>query len=303
MLNLFQHLFKTRRYLMHRTWFVFCLGMLFVLSSLSLAQNALDSRPLDPAKDPDIDMFMGDWRNSLPFNSHGTITERAILSKLAGDDPLKPQRKGAVLTQTNRFSRAEMDPHVSTTPTTPKGEQEIYYIFSGTGTIQAGGETFDLHNGVFVLVPEGLEFTITNTGDNLLTMYLVYEIVPAGFTPRKNLVVKDEKTMSFRNAGYLQVHWSHNGKNVFNSKDGLASLTLVNLITFNAMTIGQPHSHGPKSEEVWTVVEGKNLAFLGKEIRWQGPGEAYKIPPTGFTPHSNINTTEEPCRFFYFAGL
>jgi mannose-6-phosphate isomerase-like protein (cupin superfamily) len=69
------------------------------------------------------------------------------------------------------------------------------------------------------------------------------------------------------------------------------------------MTIGQPHSHGPGVEEVWTVVSGKNMAFLGKEIRWQFPGTAYKVPPAGTTPHSNINCTEEPIKFLYFSKL
>ena len=288
---------------MHRTSFVLCFVMLVALAGVLHAQNQLDPQPLDPAKDPDIDMFMGDWRNSIPFNSHGSITERAILSKLAGDDELKPQRKGAVLTHVNRFSRATMDPHASTTPTTLKGEQEVFYFVSGTGIIKAGGETAELRNGVFVLVPEGLEFTIKNNGDNLLVMYLIDEPVPAGFTPKKSMVVKDEKAMPYRNDGYLQVHWSHNGKNIFTTGDGLATLKSVNLLIFNAMTIGQPHSHGPGLEEVWTVIEGKNLAFLGKEIRWQGPGEAYKIPPTGYTPHSNINTTDEPILFLYFSRL
>lgn len=277
---------------------IFC-----VLSSLSFAQNQLDSQPLDPEKDPDIDMFMGSWQNSLPYNTHGSITERAILSKLTGDDPFWPTRKGAVLTQVNRFSRAHMDPYATTTPTTLNGEQEVFYFTSGTGVMKAGGKTVELRNGVFILVPEGLEFTITNTGGDILIMYLINEPVPSGFTPKKELVVKDEKTMPYRKDGYLTVHWSHNGKNIFNANSGLATLKSVNLLIFNAMTIGQPHSHGNGGEEVWTVIEGTNLAFLGKEIRWQLPGTAYKIPPTGFTPHSNINTTEEPILFLYFSRL
>ena len=277
--------------------------MLLVLTTFAFAQNQLDPRPLDPVKDPDIDLFMGSWQNSIPFNSHGSITERAILTRLTDDDPLKPTRKGAVLTAANRFSRGTIDPMVSTTPTKLKGEQEVFYFVSGKGIITAGNTTAELRNGVFVLVPEGLEFTIKNTGNDHLIMYLINEPVPAGFTPKKELVIKDEKTMPYRNDGYLQVHWSHNGKNVFTTADGLATLKSVNLLIFNAMTIGQPHSHGVGLEEVWSVVEGKNLAFLGKEIRWQLSGTAYKIPPTGYTPHSNINTTEEPILFLYFSKL
>ena len=288
---------------MIRSCLISIVAVLLSLSSLSFAQSQLDSRPLDPEKDPDIDMFMGSWQNSVPFNTHGTITERAVLSKLTGDDPFWPTRKGAVLTQANRFSRAHIDPYASTTPTTLNGEQEIFYFTSGTGVIKAGGKTEELHNGTFILVPEGLEFTITNTGGDLLFMYLINEPVPDGFTPEKELVVKDERTMPYRKKGYLTMHWSHNGKNIFTAGDGLATLKSVNLLIFNAMTIGQPHSHGNGGEEVWTVIKGKNLAFLGKEIRWQMPGTAYKIPPTGYTPHSNINTTEEPILFLYFSRL
>ena len=113
---------------MIRPYLISILAVLLSLSSLSFAQNQLDPRPFDPEKDPDIDMFMGSWQNSIPYNTHGTITERAILSKLAGDDPFIPTRKGAVLTQVNRFSRAHIDPYASTTPTTLNGEQEIFYF-------------------------------------------------------------------------------------------------------------------------------------------------------------------------------
>lgn len=275
----------------------------FLLTAPSVsAQNQLDSKPLDLRTDPDIDLFFGDWRNSIPFNTHGALTERAVLTPCEGDE-CKPVRKGAVLTAAKRFSRASLDPRAATIPVTLKGEQEILYIESGTGTIAAGKQIVELREGIFVLVPEGLEFTMTNTGDDPLFLYLIAEPVSANFTPKRVLTVKDEKAMPLRDQGFLTVHWSHNGKNVFTAADGLATLLSVNYITFDPMTIGQPHSHGPKLEEVWAVIGGRNLAFLGKEIRWQEAGTAYKIPPTGTTPHSNINPGEEPCRFLYFSKL
>jgi len=275
--------------------------MFFVVTTISFAQNQLDGRPLDLEKDPDIDMFIGSWQNSIPYNTHGSLTERAILTRLEGNDFLNPQRKGAVLQHINRFSRATLDPHASTIPVTLKGEQEILYITCGEGIIKAGKDTAKLHDGIFVLMPEGLEFTITNTGDELLEIYLVNEPVPAGFKPNREMVVKNEKTMPFRDQGILKVHWSHNGKNIFTPDDGLSSLSTINLITMNAMTIGRPHSHGEEMEEIWTVIEGKAVAFLGKEIRWQYPGTAYMIPQTGYTPHSNINVTEKPVKYLYVA--
>ncbi len=285
---------------MFRSRMAGCMVMLFLFTGLTFAQNQLDPRPLDPEKDPDIDMYLASWKDSIPFNSHGALTERTILTKCDGD-PLKPTRKGEVLNVVNRLSRAILDPFASTVSTTLKGEQEIFYVMSGTGIVTAGDTTHQLRKGALFLIPEGLEFTIGNTGDTLLEMYLINESVPSSYKPADTIKINYEDEMPLRNSGYIQVHWSHNGLNVFTVKDGLGTLESVNILTFNAMTIGQPHSHDESTEEVWTLVEGKNLAFLGKEIRWQEPGAAYKIPPNGQTPHSNINTTEKPAKFLYFS--
>jgi mannose-6-phosphate isomerase-like protein (cupin superfamily) len=266
----------------------------------SFAQYSLESRPLDPAVDPDIDMFFGDWRESIPYNIHGTITARAILSRLEGD-PVFPAKRAAVLKYLNGFYRATLEGWSRSMPATLAGEQEVYYVNSGAGTITGAGETFDLHNGIFVLVPEGVEFVIQNTGPDPLEMYLIVEPTYDGFTPKRGLVVKNDHEMPYRDQGYLKVHWAHNGKNVFTMDDGLAELERVNLITCNAMTIARPHPHGETVEEMWCVVAGRNLELLGKEIRWQEVGQCYKVPPTGTTPHTHINPGEEPLIFLYFA--
>lgn len=271
-----------------------CMVMLFLFTGLTFAQNQLDPRPLDPEKDPDIDMYLASWKDSIPFNSHGALTERTILTKCDGD-PLKPTRKGEVLNVVNRLSRAILDPFASTVSTTLKGEQEIFYVMSGTGIVTAGDTTHQLRKGALFLIPEGLEFTIGNTGDTLLEMYLINESVPSSYKPADTIKINYEDEMPLRNSGYIQVHWSHNGRG------GIGGATLgVGRLIFNAMTIGQPHSHDMSNEEVWLCTEGKNLCMLGKEIRWQYPGTAYRIPPTGFTPHTNINTTEEPVRFLIY---
>ena len=149
----------------------------------------LDGTPYTPGKDPNIDMFMGSWRDSMPRSSHGSLIERDILTK---GDPLNPNRKGAVLEYVNRFVLASLTRGTTTTPTTLKGEQEIFYITSGKGVVKAGGMTVDLFDGICFLVPEGLEFTMTCTSEEPLTMFLVSEPVPSGFKPKKSLAVKNE---------------------------------------------------------------------------------------------------------------
>jgi mannose-6-phosphate isomerase-like protein (cupin superfamily) len=255
------------------------------------AQNELDPRPYDPSVDPDINMFINSWQNSTPFTTHGSLTEWTILTKCGGD-PLKPEKKGEVLSYINRLSYAELDAGSSTIPTTLKGEQEIVYCMSGKGNIKTGKKSYELRKGALLVVPEKLEFTVTNTCGVPLTMYLINEPVPPGYKPKKAIEINYENELPLRNEGFITVHWSHNGRKGIGS-----AVAGYGRLVFDPMTIGQPHSHEPGLEEVWLCTEGKNLAFLGKEICWQYPGTAYRVPPSGFTPHSNINTTEEPVRF------
>jgi mannose-6-phosphate isomerase-like protein (cupin superfamily) len=264
------------------------------VSSISTAQN-LDGKPYDPAVDPNVDMFMGNWKYSMPRHSHGSLIERDILTK---GDNMNPVSKGAVMKYTNRFAHATLEGNASTTPTTLTGEQEIFYFLSGSGTIDAGGKTADLHTGIAVLMPEGLEFTIKNTGSEQLTMYLISEPVPEGFTPLKNMLVKDELSMPIGGSNW---HWAHIGKSVFSQNEGLATLYSVLTIGFAPMTISHPHSHDPGCEEVWTGIYGTTVAFIGKQIRMQPPGTAYNIPPDSKTPHCNLNTSDTQAKLLYFS--
>ena len=115
--------------------------IVIAVSSISIAQN-LDGKPYDPAVDPDIDMFMGNWKDSMPRHSHGSLIERDILTQ---GDNMKPTSKGAVLKYTNRYVYATLEANAYTTPTTLKGEQEIFYFLSGKGTIKAGEKALGNH--------------------------------------------------------------------------------------------------------------------------------------------------------------
>ena len=268
--------------------------IMFVLLGSALAQT-LDGSHYTPGKDPDIDLYIGNWTESMPRHTHGSLIERDILTK---GDPMKPPAKGAVLKYVNRFVHATLEPNNSTTSTTLQGEQEVFYILSGKGTVNAGKKTADLYEGICVLMPAGLPFTITNTGSEPLTMYLINEPVPKGFRPNKDMLVKDENTMPIASTNG---HWCHIVKNFFETPDGLGTLERVLTVSLDPMTIGHPHSHVKGCEEVWTAVTGESIAFIGKQIRMQPPGTGYLIPPDGNTPHSNINTSDKPVKLFYFA--
>ena len=266
------------------------------------SKNELDHRPLDPAIDPDIDLFFGDWRESIPFNTHGTLTERAILTPLGdGGDIIHPPTRGAVLVHLKRLSRATLEPYSATEPVTLSGEQEIVYITVGEGVIRTGSQHEKLRAGVTVLAPEGLEFVVENTGAAPLAMIMMVEPVPDGFRPNRELVVRYARALPWRDQGIIKGHWAHNGKNLFNTADGLGTLESVVEFTFDPMTIGQPHSINPGMEVIMISLEGDFLVLLGKELRWMRPGQAYLVPPTGFTAFANQNPTDEPIKMLFVA--
>ena len=62
-------------------------------------------------QDRRIDMFMGDWRESMPRILHGSMVARDILTK--GDD-FDPREKAAVLQYINFESYATLAPGAST---------------------------------------------------------------------------------------------------------------------------------------------------------------------------------------------
>lgn len=258
------------------------------------AQN-LDGNPYDPARDPDIDLFMSNWKESMPAHTHGSLIERPIFTR---GDNMHPPRKGAVLEYTNRFVHATLPARAITTPVTLDGEQEVLYILGGTGTITGAGKTYDLYKGIAVLVPAKLEFTMRNTSDAPLTMYLVSEPIPAGFRPNDALLVKDENTTPVVDS---KAHWVGIVKGLFGTADGLGTMESILTCGFPAMSIFHPHSHVEGTEEIWTTIDQPLYVLLGKQLRYQPVGTAYMIPPDGNTPHANINTGDHTITMFYYA--
>ena len=278
--------------------------LLFALS-LPLSVNAqergerdhynLDPKPYDPAVDPDGAMFVKNWQESARKTIFGSLSEWDILTPSDGDSE-HPKARGAVLTAITRLTYGLLDPGKSTTLATLHGEQKIFYFVSGTGTFVGGRKSATVREGIGVVVAPDIEFTITNTVGEPLAMYIITEPIPEGFKPNKEIVVKDERGTKWSSNN---VHWSHNYKNFINSNDGLAVLTGMGPVWYMPETIGQPHTHGDPVEEIWFALRGDTTLLLGKQFFHLPPGTAYKIPPTGYTGHSNINASDKPIKMFW----
>ena len=260
----------------------------------------------DP-QDRRIDKYMGDWHQSMPRHEHGSLVLRDILTH---GDNLTPPQPGAVLEAANFLAYGRLQPRDTTTADTLQGQQEVYYIDGGTGEITAGGKTAVLHKDIAVFVPQGLEFTMKNTGNDDLTMYVVNEPVHAGFIPRKDMLVADESTVPARTPMEASPytlpgasgHWAHIVRDLFSRTDGLATVGDIITVTLAPMTMGEPHPHKLNQEEIWVAMDGTSLAFIGTELRIQPPGMAYMIRPDLMMTHSNINSGDTPVKFLWFAG-
>jgi mannose-6-phosphate isomerase-like protein (cupin superfamily) len=260
------------------------------------ARNELEENPYGTSAGPDIDLYLSSWQESMPYNTHGSLIERDIFTRCSGD-VMNPTARGAVLKYINRFTHATLYGHNSTSPSVLKREQEIYFVLSGKGTLKAGKKNAELYEGVTVLMPPGIEFTMADTGDEPLTMYLISEPIPEGFAAKKEMVVKDENELPISDS---TGHWCHIFRRIFAKEDGMATILQLGTVMFDPMTIGQPHSHDAGIEEIWVAVHGDITCMLGKNLRKLPPGTAFMIPPDGKTPHSTINMSDKTVKLLYF---
>ena len=182
-----------------------------------------------------ISLYFGDWHTSAPHIIRGSLEERDILTR---GDGLNPPHPGAVFRFINSYAYATLAAGASTQPTRLDGQQEIYFVESGKGTVTAGGQTADLYRNVAVLMPANLEFTLKSTGDEPLAMYVINEPIPAGFRPNANMLVRDENTIPISSSNGF---WAHIAKPLFSTADGLGTLESVVTVTLDPLTIGKPH--------------------------------------------------------------
>jgi mannose-6-phosphate isomerase-like protein (cupin superfamily) len=247
-------------------------------------EDALDPTPINPAVDPNIEMFINDWRNSTPRSMYGKLVFRDILTKLEGPDPQHPAKKGAVLTAITAISYATLAPGAVAGGRAEKGERQVFYATGGSGQITANSKSFDVKKGTgFTLTPD-FEFKMTSTGQKPLSFYVRTEPLPANSQPGEDIVVMNR----FENDRRVGAHWAHINDGGPNG---------MSLIAIAPHTMPQPHSH--PGEECWIMVEGESMLSLGKNLRRMTAGQAYKIPPTGITAHSNMNLGDEPVEMIF----
>ena len=269
-----------------------------LIASLALSFAILCVVIRAAAQDPGIiDLYFGNWHGVPPRTVRGSLQLQDIFVR---GNPQSPAHKGEVLRFINSYTYATLARNSSTQPTRLDGQQEVYFVQSGHGKVTAAGHRDELFPNIAILVPAKLEFTITNAGDQPLTMYVINEPVPAGFRPNPNILVRDENKLPITSS---DGHWAHIVKTLFTTGDGLGTLESVLTVAIDPLTMGRPHVVDHDDiEEVWQALDGTSIAFVGNQLRKQPPGMAFYHIPDNKTPHTNINQNEDSqVKFLYFA--
>src|SRR5258708_31216279 len=107
-------------------------------------------------QDRRIDMFIGDWRDSMPRHAYGLLVLRDILTR--GDNFAPPQPR-ALLQAANFLAYGRLQPCNAPTPSRLQPVHNLLVLVAGTGEIAPGGQTPGLHKDIAVFMPSDLEFS------------------------------------------------------------------------------------------------------------------------------------------------
>ena len=133
--------------------------IMFSNSAQCEIMNELIKTPYREGIDPNPEMFFENIEKMHTIVD-GTVYWTQLLSPLKGTNPLFPEEKGAVLVDLKGVAHAYINPGQKTDIITLHNEQRIYYFYRGNGRIICNGKTTELRDGIGLLIPPDLDFTI-----------------------------------------------------------------------------------------------------------------------------------------------
>lgn len=243
----------------------------------------------------DVNRFVGN-----PLSSPVRVIQDVIFARsiLIHGDPYRPGDPGAVLEYQKDLSVGTILGHRrSSLVQVP--EEEFWYVESGKGVLDDGKNSWDLHDGIGVLIPPNARHQVANTSDDPLEMLmLVWTPEPA--TPRTDILVRDVTSLTLPAEG---AHWNYFGADLFAPEDGLHANEQIAVVYMPPMTIAEPHAHIPHWEEVWVKLPPySSYLMLGSEVREMPPNTAFLAPPNSQTVHSVVNFMKDKTQAWLYIG-
>jgi mannose-6-phosphate isomerase-like protein (cupin superfamily) len=242
-----------------------------------------------------VDRFIGQPKNNPVHLSHGMLLTHEILGP---GDPYHPGAQGEVLEYRKLLATADLLAGAQT-PLETYPDSYFFYVKSGQGRLDDGKQYWDLRADIAILVPPGVAHRLINTSDKEPLKMLMLQWT-AGPDAKHELMVRDTRLLPWCEEN---AHWNNTSRCIFGANDGLLQGERIYAVMLQPWAVSQPHSHTPGTEEVWTkITPGTIPILLGSDLRDMDQDEAYLVPPTGKTDHSNINLSKEKTEWWlYFA--
>ncbi|MEO6803965.1 MAG: cupin domain-containing protein [Granulicella sp.] len=232
-----------------------------------------------------VDRFFGQPKGQPVHLSHGTLLTHAILT--AGN-PNQPGAQGAVLEYRKLLATADLMPG-SQTPLETYSDEYFFYVKDGEGRLEDGKQSWNLREGIAVLVPPSVAHRFINTSDKPLSMIMLQWT--GGPNAKNALIVRDTHLLPWCEEN---AHWNNTSRCIFSAADGLLQGERIYTVMLQPWAVSQPHSHTPGTEEIWTKISpGSIPVLMGSDLREMTENMAYLVPPTGKTDHSNINVSKD----------
>ena len=241
-----------------------------------------------------IDRFIGRPTNNPVHFSHGSILTHEIL---AAGDPYHPGPQGAVLEYRQLLATAELQAG-GQTPLETYPDEYFFYVEGGSGRLDDGKLSWDLAPGIAILVPPSVPHRFINTSEKPLTMVMLKWT--AGPNAKNALIVRNTQLLPWCEEN---AHWNNESHCVFGAADGLLNGERIYTVMIQPWAVSQPHTHTPGTEEVWTKLSpGVSPILIGSDLREASQNDAYLVPPTGKTEHSNINLSKTDTQWWLYVA-
>lgn len=208
-----------------------------------------------------------------------------------------------------RYGNLNIDPAGKSKTVKCSDEEQIIYVFEGTGILNCDKEKVPVSRNDFIYIPAGTMFSLSNPREGKLSVLIM------GFRIMPGDTVKPSAVMMIANADEVpfQVLGSHGPTTTFqllmgtteSTRDRLAAacqVTSLFVMDFAAGGTNIPHRHDDE-EEIYFILRGRGDIVAGEtangnELRHPSrEGDAYFFSPKtliGF--YSGNNESEEHAR-------
>jgi mannose-6-phosphate isomerase-like protein (cupin superfamily) len=179
-------------------------------------------------------------------------------------------RENRVLINVARFGEATVDAEGKCTAVQYDREEELYFILSGTGTLDYSGQTYPLHANDFTYIAPGVKHSISNSSKQALRVVVMTFKIPSSMSisapPAEPKVVNmsqlKEETVQGHPSSVLYKLMAGTREEKRDAIDQAYVMVSLFWMDFAPGGTNFPHHH-ESAEEIYLVIDGQGDMVAG----------------------------------------